>query len=173
MFPKLETPRLVLNALKKKDAVVVFFLRSNNEVLQYIKRTPYKDLDEAEAFITLITEFYEKGASVTWALREKDGTEMIGSICLWNFSEDRKTAEVGYDLKPEYQGKGFMNEAMKAVTTYGFTVLQLHTIEAFTSRYNMASIQLLEKNMFVHNPNRADEDNSDNCIFELKPDVSL
>ena len=36
--------------------------------------------------------------------------EMIGSICLWNFTDNQKSAEIGYDLSPKYQRKGIMNE---------------------------------------------------------------
>ncbi|WP_239001346.1 GNAT family N-acetyltransferase [Elizabethkingia anophelis] len=83
-------------------------------------------------------------------------------------SADRKTAEVGYDLKPLYHGKGIMSEALVAVIEFGFSTLGLDKIEAFTSRYNEASKSLLLKHNFILNPERTDEDNLDNLIFELR-----
>ena len=92
---------------------------------------------------------------------------MIGNIVLWNFSKDRKTAEVGYDLSPEFQGQGIMDEAMKAVLHFGFNQLKLELVEAFTSKQNESSKKLLLRNYFKLNASRKDSDDEDNIIFEL------
>ena len=68
---------------------------------------------------------------------------MIGTISLWKFSEDKKTAEVGYDLNPVFHNKGIMTEALNCVLKYGFTQLQLDKIEAYTHKENQASRKLL------------------------------
>ncbi|MFT5915665.1 MAG: ribosomal-protein-alanine N-acetyltransferase [Bacteroidia bacterium] len=97
---------------------------------------------------------------------------MIGSICLWNFSEDRKIAETGYDLSPKFQGRGLMSEALKAILEFGFQNLNLDLIEAYTQKNNESSRKMLEKNMFKLAMNRKDEENSANLIYELqKADV--
>ena len=92
---------------------------------------------------------------------------MIGNICLWNLSEDCKTAELGYDLIPEYQGEGIMDEAVKAVLHFGFNQLKLELVEAFTSKQNESSKKLLLRNQFVWNASRKDPENDDNIIYEL------
>lgn len=168
MFPILESNRLILNQFSKEDKNVVFFLKSDREVNKYIKRDFYVDIKQAEDFIELINNNFAEDKSYSWALRLKDQPEMIGSICLWNFSDDKKTAELGYDLKPEFHGKGLMTEAVELILDYGFSHLKLQQIEAFTSFKNAPSIALLEKFGFKLNENRKDEDNDDNLIFELK-----
>lgn len=168
MFPTLRTSRLLLSQIDINDAEVILFLRSNPEVIKYILRDPYTEIQQAIDFIEMITKQFENKESVTWALRNPESNEMMGSICFWNFSEDRKTAEMGYDMKPQFQGKGFMDEAMKTIIDFGFTELGLVQIEAFTSQYNNASKKVLFKNNFVQNPLRKDSDNPDNQIFELK-----
>lgn len=168
MFPIIKTSRLILNKIELSDADTVFFLKSNPEVMRYIKRDPYTEIEQAVNNIKLISSQLEAGESVNWALRDSETKEMMGSISLWNFSKDRKTAEMGYAMKPDFHGNGYMDEAMKAVVNYGFEELNLDLIEAFTSRYNESSKKLLLKNHFVHNPSREDEDNLDNFIFELK-----
>ncbi|MGV4414326.1 GNAT family N-acetyltransferase [Chryseobacterium sp. T1] len=168
MFPIIKTSRLILNKIELSDADTVFFLKSNPEVMRYIKRDPYTEIEQAVNNIKLISSQLEAGESVNWALRDSETKEMMGSISLWNFSKNRKTAEMGYAMKPDFHGNGYMDEAMKAVVNYGFEELNLDLIEAFTSRYNESSKKLLLKNHFVHNPSREDEDNLDNFIFELK-----
>lgn len=168
MFPIIKTSRLILNKIELSDADTVFFLKSNPEVMRYIKRDPYTEIEQAVNNIKLISSQLETRESVNWALRDAETKEMMGSISLWNFSKNRKTAEMGYAMKPDFHGNGYMDEAMKAVVNYGFEELNLDLIEAFTSRYNESSKKLLLKNHFVHNPSREDEDNLDNFIFELK-----
>jgi ribosomal-protein-alanine N-acetyltransferase len=87
---------------------------------------------------------------------------------LWNFSENKKRAEVGYDLNPIYQRKGIMNEALKQIIEFGFVDLNLDKIEAFTHAENENSLKLLEKNGFYIDENRKDEDNLNNLIFVIK-----
>jgi ribosomal-protein-alanine N-acetyltransferase len=98
---------------------------------------------------------------------------MVGSVCLWNISPDRTSAELGYDLHPKFQGKGIMSEAVDAVLKFGFQTIDLQTIEAFTSRYNEASIKLLIRKRFVPDENRRDEDNPDNLIYCLSKRETL
>ena len=167
MFPIIKTERLTLNQVELNDAEFILFQRSSPEVTKYIRREPYTKVEQAIAFIEMITQQFIEKQSYTWALRNPETNEMLGSICLWNFSEDCKTAEIGYDLHPNFQGKGFMNEAMQATINYGFNELNLIQIEAFTSKYNETSKKLLTQNNFILNSNRKDEDNEDNFIFEL------
>jgi len=96
---------------------------------------------------------------------------MIGSISLWNFSLDKKTAEVGYDLGTNFHNKGIMSEAMKCVLDYGFTVLNLDKIEAFTHGKNQSSVRMLVKNGFVLVNGKTDPGNENNIIFELRKSV--
>lgn len=87
---------------------------------------------------------------------------------MWHFSEDRKVAEVGYDLHPGYQKKGIMSEALNRVMEFGFNELKLTKIEAFTHKDNESSKRLLTRNNFHLVYNRIDEGNLDNVIFEIE-----
>ncbi len=113
-------------------------------------------------------EQFQNDQSITWALPYEDVGELLGSICLWQFSEDRKTAEVGYDLRHELHGKGLMSEAMKTEMDYVFNVLKINQIEAFTSFKNKPSMALLWGFNFGLHEARKDDNNEDNLIFELK-----
>jgi ribosomal-protein-alanine N-acetyltransferase len=117
MNTKLITERLQLRLLQQDDAEVVYALRSNPIVGKYIIRPLCANILTAEAFVAKTINSIEKGAVIIWAIILKAENKMIGSICFWNFSEDRKTAELGYDLLPEYHNKGIMSEAFQAVLT--------------------------------------------------------
>lgn len=165
---EIQTDRLTLRILNAKDVAIVFALRSNLEVIQYIARAPL-DFAEAEIKTQELVKFIDNNESVSWIINLNDQAVQIGSICLWNFSTDRKTAEIGYDLLPEYHNKGIMNEALQCVVRFGFNTLKLEAIEAFTSKHNKGSIALLEKNSFNMEQDRKDEGFPNNIIFRLTP----
>ncbi len=170
-FPKLETDRLLLRNIEESDHEIILFLRSNTTVNKFIERPEHrktKNKTDAIKFIKEINENAKTNKSIAWGITLKNHPEIIGTICLWNFSEDRKTAEVGYDLNPEFQGKGIMSEAMKRVIDFGFTQLNLDLIEAFTHKENETSKRLLKKNGFQFIEDRTDEDNANNIIFEIE-----
>lgn len=168
LYPDITTKRLVLRKLSISDSEIVFSLRSSKEVTKYIDRPLYKDKEEAMFFLNKTIKSINNNEVIVWTIRYMESLKPIGTICLWNFSEDQKTAEVGYDMLPEFQGKGYMSESLKSVINFGFNELKLKTIEAFTSKYNKGSIRLLEKNHFILQKERKDEDFPDNIIYNLK-----
>ncbi|OFZ64700.1 MAG: hypothetical protein A3D92_00940, partial [Bacteroidetes bacterium RIFCSPHIGHO2_02_FULL_44_7] len=119
-------------------------------------------------FIQEIQANVENDHSLAWGITLKDSSTIIGTICLWNFSPDKRITEVGYDLRPEFHGKGIMGEALDRVLEYGFKELEVEQIEAFTHRNNAASKKLLTTHGFHLAENRSDEDNAFNSVYERK-----
>lgn len=170
-FPEIKTERLFLRKIEQSDCDVILFLRSDATVTKFIERPENrktKNIADAIKFIKQLNEYLETNKSITWGITLKNNSKITGTICLWNFSKNNKTAEVGYDLDPKFQGKGIMNEALKMVVDFGFNELRLHKIEAFTYNENENSKKLLKKNGFQFIENRKDEGNKSNIIFELK-----
>ena len=163
----IETNRLQLNKIEQQHVDIIFNLRSNAIVCKYIARPLYKVRNEARLHIDKVVNQLKSNTSITWVIGLKTQNSSIGTICLWNFSADRKTAEIGYDLLPEYFSKGIMGEAMDAVLDFGFNTLNLNTVEAFTQFENLASISLLVKKGFKHQPNREDPGFPINHIYTI------
>ncbi|WP_411811005.1 GNAT family N-acetyltransferase [Chryseobacterium scophthalmum] len=165
---KLETERLVLKSINENHAEDILKIRSNAEINKFLKRIPPQTNYEALSFILTIKKRVENNETIFWGISLKKQPELIGTICLWNFSEDRKTAEVGYELLPNYHRKGIMSEALKAVLNFGFNELYLNEILAFTNEFNENSKSLLIKNNFTLEEGRIDEGFPDNLVFSLK-----
>ena len=175
-FPKLESSRLFLKRITASDAEEILFLRSDKTVNKYIERPEdrkTKNVSDVIKFIKELDTYLETNKSVAWGIRLKNEPKLIGSICLWNFSNNNKIAEVGYDLHPKFHNKGIMSEALKMIIDYGFNELKLDKIEAFTHSKNESSKKLLEKNGFLLNENRKDVDHPSNIIFELENTKTL
>ena len=166
-FPELKTERLMLRQLTEDDTQDIFFLRTNEGVNRYIERPRPENINDAIDFILKTNNGIKQNEMIDWAITLKDAQKLIGTICLWNFSEDKTRAEVGFELKPDYQGKGIMNEALENVLEFGFKTVALASIDAYTHKDNISSIILLKKNNFEQNTELIDNENSNNIIFTI------
>lgn len=80
-------------------------------------------------------------SAVTWG-------QLIGFCALFGF-EGQYKAEIGYWLGAEFQGQGFMGEAVETVVAHAFDSMRMGRIFAQTSTRNLASIAMLRKAGFV------------------------
>ena len=159
-FPILTTQRLSLRQPTVADAPEVFALRSDEDINRHLGRKASESIDDAIDFINKVNENTEKNTSIYWAITLKDSDRLIGTICLYNFS-DEGTCEIGYELSTGFQGQGLMKEATEKVIDYAFNTLQVQKMEAILERANQPSIKLLQKLSFT---------NSDELI-EDEPDL--
>lgn len=166
-FPELETARLLLRRLSESDDHDLLKMRSDRSVNKFIQRPKMKGLEEIRNFILRIHKDTEEERGLYWVISIIGNRKLIGVVCLWKFSEDYRVAELGYELMPHFQKKGFMQEAVSRVIQYGFEQISLDQIEAFTHRKNKNSIGLLKKNGFNLMPERTDAGNPSNIIFSL------
>lgn len=165
---KLKTERLILKPIDESHVEDILKIRSNEVVNQFVKRIPPKTNYDALDFILTIKKRVQNNESLNWGISYKNQQNLIGTICLWKFSEDRTEAEVGYELLPEYHRKGIMSEALTAVLNYGFNELNLQEILAFTNKFNENSKGLLVKHDFVLQEGRIDEGFPENLVFSKK-----
>jgi [ribosomal protein S5]-alanine N-acetyltransferase len=167
-FPVIKTRRLILRRLVPEDRKTIFLLRSDKQVSMFIDRPITGSETEAAAFIEKIRSNDDLNLAFYWAICLDAEPELIGTICLWNFSADRKRAELGYEMFPAFQGRGLMSEAVNAVLDYGFKDCGLAAVEACTHRDNILSMKLLSKFRFRYLPGKVDADNNNNEVYLLE-----
>lgn len=145
VFPKLETNRLLLMEFAKNDSEELFKMRSDDRVLKYLDRDPHKSVTESELMIEGMIKTYNSKEGINWIIREKNTLNVIGYIGYWRMRKENIRAEIGYAMKPEYWGNGYMQEALTKVIKFGFNEFCLHSIEGNVNPGNVSSIKLLEK----------------------------
>jgi ribosomal-protein-alanine N-acetyltransferase len=148
-FPVLETERLLLRRLVLSDAVILYALRNNEDVMQYIDRPRQKDIEETELFIQKIDAIIDTNKDINWAITLKGEDRLLGTIGFYRSQPENHRSEIGYMLDFAYWRKGIMNEAIQRVIHYGFDEMKLHSIEACINPSNEASRGILLKNSFV------------------------
>ena len=149
-FPNLATERLLLRRMNVADQNEIFFLRSNESVLEFIDIPKAETVDDAIKFIEKINNCIAQNESIMWAITLKENNTLIGTICLWNIDAENNKAEIGYMLHPNFQAKGIMQEAVVKIIEYGFEAMQLNSIVAAFQSNNLRSLKLLERNGFFY-----------------------
>lgn len=142
-FPVLETDRLLLRHITPKDAMDIFIMRSDPEVMRYIPRPMAKEVNDVFPLIDMLEGFLIKGERINWAMELKETKQVVGMIGFVNIKPDHFRAEVGYSLARAFHRKGIMREALKKVLEYGFNEMILHSIEAIIDAENDPSGALL------------------------------
>ena len=171
-FPILTTERLILRQLVIGDEQEIFILRSHTEINKYLDRQISNTIDDARNFINKVNENINKSDSLYWAITLSDKNILVGTICLFGFSDENYKCEIGYELLTTFQGQGIMKEAVEKVVDYAFNTIKVKKIEAFLHRDNQSSIKLLEKFSF-RNSNEPDKTNPELVCFHLTNSIDI
>lgn len=144
-FPLLETERLLLRQLNKEDSSDLYEYFSKDEVTKYYDLESFIEIRQAEELIHTWNMRYQEKKGIRWGITIKSDDKVIGTCGFHNWSDEHFKAEIGYELTPEFWKQGIMTEALNAILTYGFNVLEFNRIEAFIDPDNQSSRKLLEK----------------------------
>ena len=148
-IPIIATSRLLLRGLEESDALEVFHLRSNPEVMRYIPKPLNTRVEESLQMIQEFRTAAQRGDSLLWAITVKGNATVMGYIGFWRIIHAQHHAEVGYALHPNLWGQGLMTEALLATLQFGFGTMRLHSVEAQVTTENSASAHVLERAGFT------------------------
>ncbi len=140
-FPELISDTLILRQIVKDD------IESIVEISFY-GALPALTVEDAAEMQKRINLDYQNGSSIHWGIADKKSNEIIGTVGYYRGFKNG-SGELGCVLKPEFQGKGLMTEAMKLAIEFGINEMKLRKIGAITSKENKPAIQLLERLNFV------------------------
>jgi len=143
-FPVLKTKRLTLRQLSQKDAQVLYKYQSDKDNFPHVDMPVYSLIDEAEMYIEKMNNGVQSNKWIIWMITESKTGRSVGTVSIWNLNDKEAKAEFGYGIFPEYRRHGYMKEALDEVTKFGFEVMRLETLEAYTSHYNQPSIDFLD-----------------------------
>lgn len=157
--------QMVLNNVLLKyvdimDIKDVHKLRTDPDVGKFLMRSLDQSLEEIQIFVEdrmRIDEFF--------IIRTKDTNEFAGTIALWRIDLDNQYAELGYEMLPEFQGKGLMDSALKLILKHAAS-LHINRIEAKTHRDNLKSRKLVQRNGFTLLEDVTDDNYLDNVVYE-------
>lgn len=145
-FQELETPRLRLRRLSMADLEDYYrHLGGSAAVTRYMLWKPHRDISESEASIRKTLRRYEAGACHRWAITEKVTGGLLGIIDLLPIPDTDDACSFAYMLREDSWGRGYGTESLRAVLSFAFEKLRVHTVTADHFAANPASGRVMEK----------------------------
>lgn len=157
-YPSIESERLFMRELTLDDIEAVYKHFSYPEVTRFMDIEVCKDRSEAEEIIA----FHIQDSGCRYGLFSKENYELVGTCGFhcWSTETIESKAEIGFDLSPQYWGKGLMKEALEKMIRIGFDLMKLDYIEATTEVENIQSQSVLIKMGF-----KQDSELKDNLAY--------
>lgn len=134
---------------------------------EYTDTIPDKSTEETRAYIGKMDKGVDENKWIIWAIEHKRSKKVIGSISIWNINIKQRNGELGYGIIPGFQGKGLMKEALLGVVDYGFNVMNLKALMAYTEENNIKSIKLLEGCKFTMKKRVDDQARFSNRVYHM------
>ena len=161
LFKNLETERLLLKNISTEDREFIFDHFSHPKVTEYLyDEEPLSDISGADEIINVYLE-PEPRTQHRWILVTKDG-EKIGTCGFHCWYMRQGICDVGYDLRPEYEGKGYMREALETIIQFAFEEMNIKKIKACIYVNNDRSGNLAQRLGFKFSGE------TENCLFREK-----
>lgn len=144
-LPVITTSRLVLRWISEDDIDGLYEVFSDPQVMRYWSSAPLANREAAAELQREIAAGNENDSMFKWGLALRDSNSVIGTTTLFNLNLDNERAELGYAMGSAHWGKGYMNEALRALVAHAFEVMNLRRLEADVDPRNAASIRTLER----------------------------
>ncbi len=155
-FPTLETPRLLLDELRDDDDLDIYRIFSDARVMEFYDMERLTKPEEGPEITRFLQEKFRIQIGIRWAIRERSpnssAQKLIGTCGFNNWVSYDHSAIIGYELAPEYWGKGYANEAIQAVINSAYNnqlPIHINRIEASVVTGNAGSEKVLKKNGFT------------------------
>ena len=92
----------------------------------------------------------ENGTGQVFFIFDRVTNKLVGGISLGNIRYGMaRSGQIGYWMGEAYAGKGLMQDAVKALISFGFDRLNLHRLEAACIPSNERSVAVLQKTGFT------------------------
>lgn len=145
-IPNLQTARLTLRQARADDAEAIRSYRSHPGVARFQSWT---DFDEADARRLVDSQHgLSPDTPGTWfqlVILDRILSSPVGDLALHFREDDHRQVELGINIAPSRQGKGYAVEATMRVLGYLFEDLRKHRVTAVTDVANDAAARLFRR----------------------------
>ena len=85
-----------------------------------------------------------EGIGLSFAIADAESGNAVGAIGLWLQNLPAGRATVGYSVSAAHRGRGIATSALKALTTFAWTIPDLYRVELHIEPWNTSSIHVAE-----------------------------
>ena len=140
--PILETERLILRPIRAEDYLDAFEWCGDPVVNKYMLYSLYTKAEDVRKWIESID--HNNPDAYEYAFVEKESGKVIGSGGLY-YHEDIDVWAVGYNLRHDRWGRGYVTEAERAIIEYVNSIRPIRELQGEFAQENVGSGKVMEK----------------------------
>lgn len=144
----------LLRRLRQRDLASFQSYRSDPELGRYQGWSPMSE-SEALAFLTQMSTapLFSPGDWIQLGIAEPVAGRLVGDIGIF-IADDEQTAQIGYTLERNAQGRGIATAAVREAICLVFAATKVRQVLGITDLRSKASFRLLERLGFLHRESR-------------------
>jgi RimJ/RimL family protein N-acetyltransferase len=137
------TSRLVLRKPSMEDASGIFNEYAQDPaVTKHLVWRPHQSIEDTNAFLDQCMKHWNGDDDFAWVIESKEEAVLMGMIGL---RLEQTGANLGYVLAARFWNKGFMSEAVGALTDWALQQESIFRVWAVCDTKNVASARVLKK----------------------------
>lgn len=146
-FTELAAERIALRRFTFADLTTFVTYRSLPDVARYQAWDAPYPLADGERMISSLLETHPdtSGEWFQYAMVLRSTNELIGDCASETDQQDPRIAEIGFTVRPEYQGRGYATEGARTLLSYLFGERAKHRVTARCDPRNVPSARVLQR----------------------------
>jgi RimJ/RimL family protein N-acetyltransferase len=143
------TPRTTLREVCADDLPDLMEVNGDPDVTQFLPYAAWRSLADASAWLDRMNQLAGAGSARQLVIVRNLDSKAIGTALLFKYEEGSNRVELGYALGRAHWRQGYAAEALRALLSHVFAVMQIRRVEAEVNPGNMASNALLRSLKFT------------------------
>ena len=144
----LETNRLILTPIDTSDARDLWAAveASRAQLEPWLPWVPFNvDPDASYRYADASAIDWDNARACRFAIRDRTTRKFLGVVGLESFAHLHQSVELGYWLRTDACGRGFMTEAAQATVAWAFRDLKAHRVRVAAATDNHASLAVIRR----------------------------
>ena len=106
-------------------------------------------VEKSTAYIEIKEREIQQKVNFTFAIREINSQKIIGLIILKKIDWTKRIGELAYCIGSNFEGKGLVTKAVKAISDFAYNELDLKTLQIIAHKTNLASVKVAQNSNFI------------------------
>lgn len=144
----LESARLVLTPVEASDAAEMWpaVEQSRKELEPWLPWVPFTvDLESETRYTEASSADWDAARACRFAIRERASKRFLGVVGLESLAHLHESAELGYWLRTDAIGQGYMTEAANTLLHWAFGPANAHRVRVAAATHNHASLRVIAR----------------------------
>jgi ribosomal-protein-alanine N-acetyltransferase len=147
------TENFIIEKLKPTDAIELHLFIMDN-VERFRKFFPLTlsnnaTVEKSAAYIESKEKEIQQKVNFTFAIREINSQKIIGLIILKKIDWSIRIGELAYCIGSDFEGKGLVTKAVKAISDFAYNELNLKTLQIIAHKTNLGSVKVAQNSSFI------------------------